>query len=99
MKNYVKIIIEDENKKVLEHHFIRENKWDVPAGKIEDNESPAEAAARELLERTGFAINPKSLEEAGEDSDFYIFKGKKEDLSEVAKPGEKGGYSTSIRWV
>lgn len=29
--------------------------WEVPAGRIADGESPAEAAAREMLEETGYA--------------------------------------------
>lgn len=71
----------------------------VPAGKIEENESPVKAATRELLERTGFAIDPNNLKQEKEENNFYIFKGLKKDLSELAKPGKKGGYNTSIRWV
>lgn len=34
--------------------------WGVPAGKIEYNESPSEAAVRELLEETGISIKDHS---------------------------------------
>ena len=98
MKKYVKVIIEDENGKSLVHHYISKDTWDVPAGQIEDGEVAILAAARELLERTGFVIDTSNLENAGEDEVFYIFKGKKKDLIKVAEPGEKGGYGTSIRW-
>ena len=98
MKKYVKVIIEDENGKSLVHHYISKDTWDVPAGQIEDGEIPQVAAARELLERTGFVIDTSNLKASGEDGDFYIFKGERKDLTKVAEPGEKGGYSTSIRW-
>ena len=98
MKEYVKILIEDNDKKVLEHYYLAKNYWGVPAGMIDNNETPQEAAVRELLERTGFSIEPNKLIGIGKDGDFYLFKGKKEDLIEVAKPGEKAGYTTSIRW-
>lgn len=98
MKNFVKIIIEDENHKILEHHYIRKNVWGVPAGKIENDETPQNAATRELLERSGFAISPNKLEVAQEEDDFYVYRGKREDLKQVSSPGEKGGYETSIRW-
>lgn len=95
---FVKIKIEDENGKVLKHHYLRVDKYDLPAGKIEEGESPREAAARELLERTGFSIDENKLSDLGIEGDFYLFAGKKEDLAQVAKPGEKGGYETDVRW-
>ncbi len=99
MNKYVKIIIQDEAKNTLEHHYIREDKWGVPAGKIEDNETPQKAAARELLERSGFSIDISKLELVGEEGDFYVFRVEKADLIKIAEPGEKGGYETSIRWM
>ncbi len=40
------------------------NTWEVPAGIIED-EAPRVAAARELLEEVGFAVDPDALSELG----------------------------------
>lgn len=97
-EKYVKIIIEDENQKILKHHYIRENKWDVPAGKIEVGETVLKGAVRELIERTGYNIEETNLQAMPKEGEFFVFKGNKKDLSQVAKPGERGGYSTEIRW-
>lgn len=99
MKDYVKIIIEDDNKKVLEHRYLRVNEWGIPAGKIEANELPLHAAVRELLERTGYVVDPANLKEIKGEINSYVFKGKASNIIKVAEPGEKGGYSTTIRWI
>ncbi|WP_436772478.1 NUDIX hydrolase [Yinghuangia sp. YIM S09857] len=39
--------------------------WDVPGGHMEAGESPAEAAARELAEETGYAVDPARLRRFG----------------------------------
>ena len=98
MKNLVKIYIEDENRKILKTHFLRVNEWGAPAGKIEKGENAKQAAVRELLERTGYTIEEGDLSEAGIEGDFIIFKGTRPSISKVAEPGEKGGYSTEIKW-
>jgi ADP-ribose pyrophosphatase len=41
------------------------NMWEIPAGLIDDGESPAQAAARELEEELGFRAEPNDLEELG----------------------------------
>lgn len=38
------------------------DKWGMPAGKVEEGESPEEAAARELEEETGVEVPVSSLE-------------------------------------
>jgi 8-oxo-dGTP diphosphatase len=35
--------------------------WNVPSGRVEDGESPAEGAARELEEETGLVVAPDRL--------------------------------------
>jgi len=92
---YVRIIIRDGDL-VLEHWFVRNEKWGLPAGAIEPGEAPVEAARRELLERTGYAV--EDLTHEGTEGEFEIFSSTKDKLTKVAKPGEKGGYTTKIRW-
>jgi 8-oxo-dGTP pyrophosphatase MutT (NUDIX family) len=56
------VVVVDEERGVLllwRHRFITDEwGWEVPAGKIDDGESPAEAAAREVLEETGYEPGP-----------------------------------------
>jgi ADP-ribose diphosphatase len=42
------------------------NMWELPAGLIDEGESPPEAAARELEEELGFRVEPDALEPLGE---------------------------------
>lgn len=72
MKDLVKIIIEDGDK-VLQHYFLRVDTWGVPAGKIEENELPRNAAVRELLERTGFDIEPDKLVQTEDEAEFFLY--------------------------
>jgi DNA-3-methyladenine glycosylase I len=99
---YVKIRIEDIEGNVLLHHFLRIDRWDIPAGRIEEGETSRFAATRELLERTGFEIDEEKLTDQGVviegKNTFALFAGKKSDLRKVAEPGERGGYKTEIIW-
>lgn len=96
---YVRVKIKDKQGNHLQHHFVRVNRWGLPAGGIEKGETPRQAAARELLERTGYKIDEAALRPAGRDSKgFYIFEGDKKNTRVVAKPGQLGGYSTKVKW-
>jgi len=96
---YVRIKVRNPRGQHLQHHFVRANKWGLPAGGIDRGEAPRNAAARELLERTGYKVNPEALSEAGKDSKgFHLFETSSSNLTRVAKPGELGGYKTKVRW-
>ncbi len=96
--NFVKIIVRNKNK-VLQHKFQRVQKWDHPAGKVELGEPLNKAAARELLERTGYKTNHKNLKYVGYQDDFVVFEVEFNKLYKVAEPGELGGYVTQVRWT
>ena len=50
---------DDEILLLWRHRFITDSwGWELPAGKIEEGESPAEGAAREALEETGWRPGP-----------------------------------------
>src|SRR5579863_7305067 len=40
------------------HKLAHPGKWGVPAGKLETDESPEQAAKRELFEETGIEVHP-----------------------------------------
>ncbi len=101
--SHVKIKVIDDQERILEHFYIRAKKWDDPAGKVEESEKYTTAAKRELLERTGYAVEEADLIFAyDEETDgiiFRFFTTEKIKLKQKAKPGELGGYATTIRWI
>ncbi|HEM45908.1 MAG TPA: NUDIX hydrolase, partial [Alphaproteobacteria bacterium] len=68
-------IIEDEAGRILLVERNREPQagmWALPGGFVERDESPVEAATRELLEETGLAVSgPELLDVIYQESDFY----------------------------
>jgi 8-oxo-dGTP pyrophosphatase MutT (NUDIX family) len=96
---YVRIRMRDDEGRRLQHHYISANKWGYPAGYIETGETARDAAARELLERTGYLVKSEDLRSAGRDSTgFALFDTSVDKAVQVAKPGERGGYKTKVRW-
>lgn len=84
--NHVRIDVRDSEGRQLQHHYLKRNYWDRPAGRIEGSEEPVEAAVRELEERTGFRADEDDLRPIGETADFYEFEADLEDLDQVAEP-------------
>jgi len=98
MASFVRVEVANDAGEQLQHHYIRDNVWDHPAGRIEPNEPPAAAAARELLERTGYQVDTAALQDLGRDGDFQRFTAPFAKLKQIAAPGERGGYATAVRW-
>jgi 8-oxo-dGTP pyrophosphatase MutT (NUDIX family) len=94
---YVKVLIHDQAR-VLQTHYVRVDQWDIPGGTIEPNETPLEAAARELRERTGYTIEPQKLKLIQTEKNTVFYEGSVNNIVKVAEPGELGGYKTEIRW-
>ena len=94
----VRINVNDAQGRRLLHHYLKANNWESPAGNIEGDESPEQAAVRELLERTGYEGIPEDFAYGGVDDDFHVYSVPFEKLKQIAKPGERGGYSTRVKW-
>lgn len=79
------VVMTDPDRGVLllwRHRFITDTwGWEIPAGRIDDGETPVEAAAREALEETGWS--PTSLQHlttyfptnGTSDATFHVFLG------------------------
>jgi len=75
--------------------------WNAPGGKIEEGESPEAAAAREVYEETGLAVNSLRLHgellfvfEEDEEYNQQVFVFSSNDFSGSEKPSEEG----ILRW-
>lgn len=65
--------------------------WDIPGGKLENHETPAEAIAREVKEETGFDVLEVSL--------LDVFHHNKNNMLESVNsvlPGIAVGYSVTV---
>ena len=68
-KNRV-VLVEQFRYAVHEHHA--DNLTEVPAGKVDDGETPEKAAVRETLEESGYVLSEDRIEKLGT---FYVSPG------------------------
>lgn len=85
------------------HRFITDTwGWEIPAGKVDDGESPPEAAAREVLEESGWRCGPLTLLTGYEpfsglgDSRYVLFAA--EGAEEVGAPSDPS-EAERVEWV
>ncbi len=89
---YVKVALSKFSGAMLLYYYPSNEIWDLPAGRIGDGESKAAAAARELLERTGYEIDQSKLHYIGSRNGFNLYCGDADDAERVGDP------RTKIKW-
>lgn len=57
----VAAIIRDERGRLLLQRRASDGRWSLPAGAIDPGETPGQALVREVLEETGFVVEPVTL--------------------------------------
>jgi putative (di)nucleoside polyphosphate hydrolase len=72
-------LVVNHRREILLGHVSDRDYWDIPKGRQEVEESPIEAARRELQEETGLDFNEAFFEEIGPfpyrpDKNLYLFK-------------------------
>jgi 8-oxo-dGTP pyrophosphatase MutT (NUDIX family) len=85
------------------HRFITDSSgWEIPAGQIEPNETPEQAAARETLEETGWQPGPLRLVGAyhplggAVDQRFHVFAA--DGATQIGEPVDRN-EAERIEWV
>lgn len=99
-------VVHDPERGVLllwRHRFITDTGgWEIPAGRLEEDETPAEAAAREALEETGWRPGPLSPlvryhpSNGSSDQTFHVFVA--EGATHVGEPSDPS-ESERVAWV
>ncbi|MFF7928781.1 NUDIX hydrolase [Streptomyces mirabilis] len=101
----VTVVVNDRREVLMmwRHRFVTDSwAWELPMGLVEADESPAEAAAREVLEETGWqpeAVKPLVYAEPANgitDSQHHIFRA--DGANYVGPPTEKN-ESDRIEWI
>lgn len=99
-------VVHDPERGILllwRHRFITDSwGWEVPAGRLDEGETPAEAAARETLEETGWRPGPLTPlvryhpSNGSSDQTFHLFVA--DGATWVGEPAD-GFESERIAWV
>ncbi len=62
MKSFARVVIRDAQGRFLVLRESGRPYWNFPGGKVEPDESPLQAACRELLEEVEWSVSPTSLQ-------------------------------------
>lgn len=99
-------VVHDPERGVLllwRHRFITDTwSWEIPGGRIDEDETPAQAAARETLEETGWRPGPLSLVGAyhplsgAVDQRFHVFLAN--GATHLGEPADRN-EAERIEWV
>jgi 8-oxo-dGTP diphosphatase len=99
-------IIKDSDGKVLLMHrnTPKRVQWEVPGGIVEDGETPAEAAAREVMEELDLTVTvvrdvgDKHFEEDGERHAYHWFEAVIQDRGQPRLTGSDDGIHDDVRY-
>ncbi|MFD7546366.1 NUDIX hydrolase [Streptomyces sp. NPDC059816] len=106
LRNLAVAAVLNDRREVLmmwRHRFVTDSwAWELPMGLVEDGESPAEAAAREVLEETGWRpgpVRPLIYAEPAAgitDTQHHVFRA--DGATRVGPPAERN-ESDRIEWI
>lgn len=97
-KELVRVKLEDNDGKSLIHHYLNAKEWNFPAGRVETNEDHADAAVRELRERTGYHIDKSKLKYNGHTGGFHQYSGSLSDVSKIEPAYYETGEPRQLSW-